>query len=626
MKKFTKKQWIKFSIAAVLYTLFAIWMQNLWLLLGLIVLVDIFLTHYIPWGAWKRSKNPAVRNVLEWVDDIVFALVAVYFINLFVFQNYQIPSSSLEKSLLVGDYLFVSKLSYGPRVPNTPISFPLVQNTLPILNCKSYLDWPEWGYKRVKGLGHVKRNDIVVFNFPAGDTIAVKVQNPDYYSLVEEYGRERILLDKATFGEVMYRPVDKRENYVKRCIGMPGDTLQLIDNQVYIDGKPAENPKDMQFNYFIETDGSPITEEQFRLMDVSKDDRMLASSGGYYQNLLSYLGFTPNANGQYNPVYRLPLTKKALVIAEKLPTVKKVIIEPETLGGPTYPVGYNTGWTRDNFGPLWIPKKGATIPLDERNLALYSRCIKNYENNTLEVKDGKVYINGQKTFITGAKEYPYMLVLARDPQPKDPKKAFTLWWVDSSKPGIKINPLHKIGWHMLSTCEVYLDNVEVEESDMVGEEGMGFLNVMYNFEMERLINAARSTGFAECAFEDAARYANQRIAFGKPIGHNQMIQEKLALMAIKIDNMRNMVLKVAWQADQHQSLRTSAALAKLYCARTAMEVIDDAIQIMGGLGYTDEARVSRFWRDVRCERIGGGTDEIMIYVAGRQILKDYQNK
>nr|WP_139503678.1 acyl-CoA dehydrogenase [Escherichia coli] len=250
----------------------------------------------------------------------------------------------------------------------------------------------------------------------------------------------------------------------------------------------------------------------------------------------------------------------------------------------------------------------------------------NSATTTYTRKNGKVYINGQKTFITGAKEYPYMLVLARDPQPKDPKKAFTLWWVDSSKPGIKINPLHKIGWHMLSTCEVYLDNVEVEESDMVGEEGMGFLNVMYNFEMERLINAARSTGFAECAFEDAARYANQRIAFGKPIGHNQMIQEKLALMAIKIDNMRNMVLKVAWQADQHQSLRTSAALAKLYCARTAMEVIDDAIQIMGGLGYTDEARVSRFWRDVRCEHIGGGTDEIMIYVAGRQILKDYQNK
>lgn len=176
---------------------------------------------------------------------------------------------------------------------------------------------------------------------------------------------------------------------------MPGDTLQLIDNQVYIDGKPAENPKDMQFNYFIETDGSPITEEQFRLMDVSKDDRMLASSGGYYQNLLSYLGFTPNANGQYNPVYRLPLTKKALAIAEKLPTVKKVIIEPETLGGPTYPVGYNTGWTRDNFGPLWIPKKGATSRWTNviwRCTAVVSRITR---TTPWKVKDGKVYINGQ---------------------------------------------------------------------------------------------------------------------------------------------------------------------------------------------------------------------------------------
>ena len=248
----------------------------------------------------------------------------------------------------------------------------------------------------------------------------------------------------------------------------------------------------------------------------------------------------------------------------------------------------------------------------------------NSATTTYKRKNGKVYINGQKTFITGAKEYPYMLVLARDPEPKDPKKAFSLWWVKSDKPGIKINPLHKIGWHILSTCEVYLDNVEVDESDMVGEEGMGFLNVMYNFEMERLINAARSTGMAECAFGDAARYANQRIQFGKPIGFNQMIQEKLALMAVKVENMRNMVLKVAWQADMKQSLRTSAALCKLYCARTALEVIDDALQIMGGLGYTDDARVSRFWRDIRCERIGGGTDEIMIYIAGRQILKDFK--
>ena len=350
MKKFSRKQWIKFSIATVLYLLFTLWMQNPWLLLGELLIVDIYLTKFVPWGAWKKSKNPTVQNILSWVDDIVFALVAVYMINIFIFQNYQIPSSSLEKSLLVGDYLFVSKLSYGPRVPNTPISFPLVQNTLPILNCKSYLDWPEWGYKRVKGLGHVKRDDIVVF----------------YYTLVEEYGRERILLDKTTFGEVMYRPVDKRENYVKRCVGMPGDSLQIIDNQIYINGKAAKNPEKLQFNYFVETNGSPIT--------VSKDDRMLASGGGYFQNLLSYLGFKPDANGQFKPVYRLPLTQKGLEIARKLPSVTNIVIEPE---------------------PIWIPNRGATIQLDERNMAIYRRCIENYENNKVEVKaDGQILING----------------------------------------------------------------------------------------------------------------------------------------------------------------------------------------------------------------------------------------
>ena len=411
MKKFSKKQWIKFSIAAVLYALFALWMENAWLLIGLILIADIFLTHYIPWGAWKRAKNPQVRNVLEWVDDILFALVAVYFINLFVFQNYQIPSPSLEKSLLVGDYLFVSKLSYGPRVPNTPLSFPLVQNTLPFFNSKSYLDWPLWDYKRVKGFGDVKRDDIVVFNFPAGDTIALQVQNPDYYTLVEMYGRDAIKLNKQQFGDVIYRPVDKRENYVKRCIGMPGDTIEIRDNQVYIDGVPGKNPEKVQYNYYVETDGAMLSEEQFRLLDVSKDDRAIVSDGKSNKNMLTMIGFESDENGNYGPVYRFPLTDKGLEKVKKLPVVKQVIIEPDALGGGmTYPVGYDTGWTRDNFGPLWIPKKGATIPLTERNLALYERCIRNYENNTLEVKDGKVYINGKpETSYTFKYDYYWMM-------------------------------------------------------------------------------------------------------------------------------------------------------------------------------------------------------------------------
>lgn len=398
MKKIEKKQYIKFAIAAVLYGLFILWMQNGWLALGYILLIDIYLTKYIPWGFWKKTKNPTLKSIFDWVDDIIFALVAVYFINLFVFQNYQIPSSSLEKSLLVGDYLFVSKVSYGPRVPNTPLSFPLVQNTLPILNCKSYLDWPSWGYKRVAGLGKIQRNDIVVFNFPAGDTIALLQQNPDYYTLVQMYGREAVRMNKQTFGDIIYRPVDKRENYVKRCVGLPGDSLSVRNNQVYINGKAAQNPKNMQLNYFVETE-TPLTETMFRNWGVSRDDYMPYGQPCTVSDpeTLSFLGFQPNANGAYNLVYRFPMTEAVVAQVKKLPSVKKVIVEPEVFGGTMYyPVDYDNGWTRDNYGPIWIPKRGATIELTPENLALYRRCIKNYENNELEEKDGVVYINGEK--------------------------------------------------------------------------------------------------------------------------------------------------------------------------------------------------------------------------------------
>ena len=413
MKEISKRQWINFSIWAVIYILFSIWMENLWLLAGLIVIVDIFLTKFIPWAGWKKSKNRSVREALEWVDDILFALIAVYFINLFVFQNYQIPTSSLEKSLLVGDYLFVSKLSYGPRVPNTPISFPLVQNTLPIFNSKSYLEWPNWGYKRVKGLGTVQRNDIVVFNFPAGDTIALYEQNPDFYNLVARDGRSAVLTNKARYGEIMYRPVDKRENYVKRCIGMPGDLLSVVDNQVYIDGKEAFNPENLQFNYYVETDGSVLTEDQFRMLEISKSERDLVSTyTGYHSYLLS-MGF--GEGGRINlPVYRFPMTNNAMEIAKKIPTIKQIKVETEDYGGSTYPTGvsnYYTGWTRDNFGPVWIPAKGETIQLNEKNLALYNRCIRNYENNTLEIaSDGTVLINGKpETSYTFKYDYYFMM-------------------------------------------------------------------------------------------------------------------------------------------------------------------------------------------------------------------------
>lgn len=289
-----------------------------------------------------------------------------------------------------------------------------MQNTFPILNCKSYLDWPRWGYKRVKGFGQVKRNDIVVFNFPTGDTVALKCQNPDYYWLVNEVGREAVHTNKDYYGDILYRPVDKRENYVKRCVGMPGDSLAIRNNALYINGEKQKDPARMQLCYFVETDGAMLTEEQFRKMDINKSDRKFVSvptsdEEKFYYEYLPFVGFT-SVDGRYNPIYRLPLTQEALEMMKKIRSVKQIKVEPEQLGGSTYPVGYRTGWTRDNYGPIWIPKKGATIELNERNLALYSRCIGSYEENKLEVRGGQVFINGQPaTTYTFKYDYYWMM-------------------------------------------------------------------------------------------------------------------------------------------------------------------------------------------------------------------------
>lgn len=424
----TRGQWIKFGVVTLLYLAFLLWVKS-WL--GLVVLpliFDAYISHLLPWGAWRRAKSATVRGVMSWVDALVFALVAVYFVNIYVFQNYQIPSSSLEKSLLVGDFLFVSKMSYGPRVPQTPLSLPLVQHTLPGLNCKSYLEWPKWGYKRVAGLGKVKRGDIVVFNFPAGDTVATNYQQTDFYSLAYEVGRryypgkmnldslspesqrmvydlyyaagrKQIMQNPSVYGEVVTRPVDRRENYVKRCVGLPGDTLQIKDGVIYIDGQPQQAPEHVQFNYFLQTTGPEIPQEMFRDLGISLDDQLLMSADSSWEDGLVQLGLNRrDQQGRLTPVYHLPLTQAMHdVLKANKKLVSRIVREPESFAGYLYPLNLNTHWTRDDYGPLWIPAKGATIQLTSDNLPLYERCIEAYEGNHLECREDGIYINGKKT-------------------------------------------------------------------------------------------------------------------------------------------------------------------------------------------------------------------------------------
>lgn len=395
-----KTRWIRFGVVSVIFLAWVIWLGSWWVILFFPLIADIYLTQYIPWTWWKHIKNKTLKSVMSWVDAIVYALILVYFIFLYVGQNYQIPSSSLEKSLLVGDYLWVNKMVYGPRVPNTPLHFPLAQNTLPVLGCKSYIETPQWDYHRLKGFRKVERNDIVVFNFPAGDTVALKVQNPDYYTLCATVpgGRESIWGNKERFGDVVYRPVDRRENYVKRCIGLPGETLKIVNDVVYIDGNPIEEPKNTQYNYFIQTDGRFITDDVWNELGVSVDDRnrVVVDSNESVAGAAS-LGLKINIDGSVNPIYQSPLTKEMKSRLENMKWITAIVKVPDTEYITMYPITHEYGWTRANYGEVWIPAKGQSIKLTLENLPVYERCIKNYEGNDLQVKNGSIFINGKET-------------------------------------------------------------------------------------------------------------------------------------------------------------------------------------------------------------------------------------
>ncbi|MBR1593929.1 MAG: S26 family signal peptidase [Alloprevotella sp.] len=405
------RQWAKFAVATVLYLAFLYWVGSWWGLLVLPFIFDAYITKKIKWGWWKELKNKTARSVMAWVDAIVFALVAVYFLNQFFFQNFVIPSSSLEKTLLTGDYLLVSKLSYGPRIPQTPLSMPLTQHTLPLINTKSYLEHPHWDYRRVKGLGNVELNDIVVFNYPSGDTVALNQQNQDFYRIVYEVGdglltqrtgtsprtlltdsmsyeqqqrifsqiyregRNYIAAHPEQFGRVVSRPTDRRENYVKRCVGLPGQTLEIRNNTIYLDGKPNAEPENVQYNYIVQF-ASPLTDEEKRELGITNED------------LNQSLG---------NGTYFMPLTNRVKDVFLHEP---RLVSRVERADAPVewlYPQNMVKTWTTSNYGPVWIPKKGATRKLTLAELPVYERCIRIYEGNTLEVRDGKIFINGKQT-------------------------------------------------------------------------------------------------------------------------------------------------------------------------------------------------------------------------------------
>ncbi len=387
-KDIIQNRWVKLSFWALLYTAWVIWLGNYWWLLGLGVLFDFYITKKVKWLFWKKEYAPGEKhNVwLDWLDAIIFAVVVVTFINIFFFQAFKIPSSSMESTLYTGDHLFVSKLTYGPRVPQTPLTIPFTHNRA--FGHESYSTLIQNKYRRLKGFREVKRGDVVVFGFPNGDTVLTRRPADDYYAWARSYGREQTI---AQFGPVIVRPADKKDHYVKRCVAVAGDTLEVKDGLVWVNGEKEPDYPGRQLTYQVITTGTRIN--QLKLEELGLN--------------LSELYFDSRLPGY--PM--MPLTEEMLDKVKDIKTVVEITPNREryaSAGQDIFP--FDGEWTCDYFGPLWIPKKGVTVNIDRNNLPLYERIIRDYEHNTLQVTDDAIYINGQPaTTYTFQQDYYFMM-------------------------------------------------------------------------------------------------------------------------------------------------------------------------------------------------------------------------
>ena len=391
-KEFCHNRWTKFIFWALLYVLWVIWLGSYWWLFGLIVVFDACVTKKVKWAFWKKDyKEGEKHNVwLDWLDAIIFAVIVVTFINIFFFQAFKIPSSSMESTLYTGDHLFVSKLAYGPRVPETPLTIPFTHNV--IFGKESYSTLIHNDYRRLKGFRNVRNGDAVVFGFPNGDTVLTKAPVDDYHYLVRAYGKELV---ENRFGPIKVRPTDKKDHYVKRCVAVPGDTLTVKEGLVYINSVKQEVYPGVQLTYKVTTSGQRLNSRTIEKLGLNVSELY------YDSNLPGYP--------------EMALTAGMLEKLKDVQGIESIELNLET--DPSrdmyglFPFSENYRWTRDFYGPVWIPQKGVTVELNAQNLPLYERIITAYEKNDLKVSDdGTIRINGEvANSYTFAQDYYFMM-------------------------------------------------------------------------------------------------------------------------------------------------------------------------------------------------------------------------
>ena len=325
-----------------------------------------------------RTNSKVLNWILDWVDAILFAVVVVTFINIFFFQAFKIPSSSMESSLYTGDHLFVSKLTYGPRMPQTPLTVPFTHNV--IFGKESYSTSVQWKYRRLKGFRKVRTGDIVVFNFPNGDTVLRRDPAADYYMLSRIYGRDQII---ERLGPVTVRPADKTDHYVKRCVATPGDTLEVRDGLVWVNGEQQTVWPGVQLSYQVVTKGGALNPKTIKKLGLNTREL-------YF-------------NAQLPGYPAMPLTASMLETVKKLPSVEDVTLNVDSTDTFVFPYEGGYGWTRDEFGPLCIPAKGVSVEINEKTLPLYERIIRDYEKSDLPaaIEEGEYTFKQDYYFMMG---------------------------------------------------------------------------------------------------------------------------------------------------------------------------------------------------------------------------------
>ncbi|CAH0335020.1 hypothetical protein FVB9288_00639 [Flavobacterium sp. CECT 9288] len=315
-----------------------------------------------------RSVSPQNKTA-DTISSILFAVVVATLVHTYVIQPFTIPTSSLEKSLLVGDFLFVSKMNYGARVPMTTVALPMVHDSIPLTQRKSYSSWPLLPYLRLPGIQNIKRTDIVVFNWPV-DTV---------YKFFDTSKRRA------------YKPIDKKSNYVKRCVGVPGDNLSIVNGDVYIDGKILQLPERAkpQFSYKIALDGKTPIDLEYLFKELDITDR------AFFTN-----------DTKRDTIFLSALTEEGAQVFKNTPGVTAVVkqiakgVDQANFGKGVFP--HLKKWNSDNYGPIYIPEQGKTVALTIENLPFYKTIIDDYENNKLQVNGTEIRINGKI-----AKEYTF---------------------------------------------------------------------------------------------------------------------------------------------------------------------------------------------------------------------------